>query len=317
VSNPRKHHYVPQFYLSGFATEPPRLFVLDKETGRSYPSRIGDAGCERDFYIIEVEEEGDPFAVEKFFSTVEAHGAEVLRFIVDRKAIPEGDLYRKFIAFLAVMTVRGPAVIDAIEKPFAQVMKSVLWYATSSKEAFDRFMEKAKAEGKDVSGVTFESARDFVRSDDCVVSMGQNFRISSLLTMLKPAEPLLAARKWTVVAAAGGAPDFICSDRPVTLCWNKAELLHPMFGPGLGLKETTVMFPVSRRLAVLGLFEGNGPLRELDAREVGLINMFTAMYAKRFIYSGADDFTVNMGEGRGLTGREGFMGAIKDARSQE
>jgi hypothetical protein len=72
MSNPRKHHYVPRFYLSGFTADSPRLHVLDKETGKSYASRIDDVGCERDFYIMEVEEEGDPFAVEKFFSTVEA-----------------------------------------------------------------------------------------------------------------------------------------------------------------------------------------------------------------------------------------------------
>lgn len=64
VTTPRKHHYVPQCYLSGFTIEPgsSRLHVLDKESGRSYPSRIGDAGCERDFYIIELEDDGDPFA---------------------------------------------------------------------------------------------------------------------------------------------------------------------------------------------------------------------------------------------------------------
>lgn len=313
MPNPRKHHYVPQCYLSGFTIEPgsSRLFVLDKETGRSYPSRIGDAGCERDFYILEVEEEGDPFAVERFFATIETGGAEALRFIIERQAVPDGDLYRKFMAFLAVMTVRGPAVLDAIEKPFAHAMKSILYQATGSREMFDRMMEKLKAEGKDVSGVTYESMRDFVRSDACVVTMGQNFRMSSLLKMLTTAEPLLAARKWTVVAAADGAPDFICSDRPVTLSWNKAELLHPLYSPGLGLKDTTVMFPVARRLALLGLFDVGGPLRGLDARGVALINVFTAMYAKRFVYSGADDFTVSMGEGQPLTDRQGFVDTIR------
>jgi hypothetical protein len=315
VTTPRKHHYVPQCYLSGFTIEPAstRLYVLDKESGRSYPSRIGDAGCERDFYIIELEDDGDPFAIEKFFSTIEAGGAEAIRHLIERRAVPEGDLYGKFVNFLAVMTVRGPAVLDAIEKPFAHAMKSILYQVTGSREMFDRMMEKLKAEGKDVSGVTYESMRAFVRSDDCVVTMGQNFRMSSLLEMLKTVGPLLAARKWTVVAAADGVPDFICSDRPVTLSWNRAELLHPFYSPGLGLKDTTVMFPVSRRLALMGLFDVSSPLRELDARGVGLINMFTAMNAKRFVYSGADDFTVSMGEDRPLTGRQGFVDAIKTA----
>lgn len=315
MPNPRKHHYVPRCYLAGFAadSDAPRLFVLDKDSGRAHSAHVNDAACERDFYMVEVEQEGDPFAVEKLFSTVESAGAEALRFIAEHRTVPRDALYARLIAFLAVMTVRVPAVIDAIQQPFAQVMKSILWQITDSRETYEGMMEKLRSEGKDVSGVTFESMCEFVRSEDCVVSMGQNFRIGTLLEMLKHAEPLLAARKWTVVEAADGAPDFICSDRPVTLCWNKAELMHPLFGPGLGIRDTTVMFPVNRRLALLGLFEMSAPLRVLDARGVGLINMYTAFYAKRFVYSGAEDFTVNLGEGRPLAGRDGFIEAVRAA----
>lgn len=298
MSNPRKHHYVPQFYLSGFTAEPgsSRLYVLDKEARRSYPSRINDAACERDFYIVEVEDEGDPFAVEKFFSTIEASGAEALRFITEHRTVPDGELYRKFIAFLAVMTIRGPGVIDMIEKPFAQIIKNVLWYATSSKEAFERFMADGSAEERaEVEGLTFKQARDFVRSDEYTVSMGQNFKLSLLFTMLEPAEPLLAERNWAVVAAADGAPDFICSDRPSTLCWTTP--MPGPFGPALGMQNTTAMFPLSRRLALLGLFERVTIPPVLNATAVGVINMYTAMYAKRFVYSGSDDFTVTMADG--------------------
>ncbi len=317
MSNPRKHHYVPQCYLAGFSPDPksPRLFVLDKESSRTFSSHVNDAACERDFYIIEVEEDGDPFTVEKFFATVESSGAEAIRFILEQRIIPRDALYGKFIAFLAVMAVRGPAVIDAIERPFAQAMKSMLWQVTASRETYERTMERLRTEGKDVSGVTYERMRDFVRSDDYVVSMGQNFRISSLLEMLKHAEPLLAARKWTVVEAAPDAPDFICSDRPVTLAWNRAELMHPLLSPGLGLPETTVMFPLTRRLALLGLLEVNAPLRTLDASGVGLINMYTAIHAKRFVYSGLADFIVNLGEGRPLAGRADFLEAVRVATS--
>ena len=59
VSTPRKHHYVPQTYLAGFTDSGEndgRLYVLDKDDGRQWPSNPGDTGCERDFYMLEVEE---------------------------------------------------------------------------------------------------------------------------------------------------------------------------------------------------------------------------------------------------------------------
>lgn len=311
MSKPRKHHYVPQFYLSGFAAQPDssRLYVLDKEARRSYPSRINDAACERDFYIMEVEDEGDPFAVEKFFSTIEAGGAEALRFIADHRSVPEGELYGKFIAFLAVMTIRGPGVVDIIEKPFARIIKSMLWYATDSKEAYEKFMADGDPDGKaQVQGMTYEQARDFLRSDKYTVSMGQNFKLRLLFTILEPAEPLLAARNWSVVAADDGAPDFICSDRPSTLCWTTP--MPGPFGPALGMANTTAMFPLSRRTALLGFFEKIEVPSRVGSRAVGIVNSYTATFAKRFVYSGSDDFTVTLADGS-QADRSGFLTTIK------
>lgn len=318
MSNPRKHHYVPQFYLSGFAIDSAarRLIVTNKVTGKCYPSTITDTACERDFYLIEVEDEGDPFAVEKLFSTVETDGAEAIRFITERVAVPEGLLYQKLISFLAALSVRVPAAVDAIDKPFEQVMKSMLWQATASKSTFDQMIEQLKSEGQDISGVTYESMRDFVRSDDYTVTMGQNFRISTLLDCLRTVEPLLAARKWTIVMPAEHSPDFICSDRPVTLSWNRADLVHPLFPPGFGVANTTVTVPLSRRFGLLGLFETKSSPRELDARDVGVVNMSSAIHATRFIYSGADDFSVNIGNGT-LTGRDGLLAALRQAAEKD
>jgi hypothetical protein len=311
VSTPRKHHYVPQFYLSGFAAAPGshRLFVLDKQTGRSYQSQVGNAACERDFYIIEVEDDGDPFAVEKAFSEIETIGAESLRFIIDLKAVPEGSLYQKLIAFIALMSVRGPAVLDAIEKPIEQMLKTVAWHMTATPEQYERLMEQLEEDGIDTSGITYESMREFVEKGDYTISMGQNFRISALLNMAKPAEPLLGARNWTLVTATPDAPDFICSDRPVTISWNDPRM-NGLFPPGFGVKGTTVMFPVTRRLALLGLFEELRPSLYAGPRTVGVINTFTAIYARRFVYSGIADFKLILDADGELVGRDDFMAAV-------
>lgn len=307
--NPRKHHYVPQFYLSCFAAErgSPRLYVLDKETRKSYPSNIRNAGCERDFYIVEVEDEGDPFTVERFLSTIEDTGADAIRFIIEHRELPEVELRQKLMAFLAVMSVRSPAAIEAFERPVSQILKSVLWHVTRSKEAFDRFIAEGSPEAKQVDAYAFEEARLLVDNDEYEVSMGQNFRMSWLLKMLKSAEPLLAARNWSVVAASDDAPDFICSDRPFTICWTTP--MPGPYGPALGARNTTAMFPLSRRLALLGLFENVAIPVYLSATAVGIVNMHTARHAKRFIYSGSDNFTVTLADGSSAN-REEFVAGL-------
>jgi hypothetical protein len=51
---PRKHHYIPRFYLAGFASPgpKPRLWVYEKgrDPRKSTPKL---EGCQRDFYTFE------------------------------------------------------------------------------------------------------------------------------------------------------------------------------------------------------------------------------------------------------------------------
>ena len=140
MSTPRKHHFVPQFYLGGFTpsgSKDDQLYVLDLATCHHWRSSPGDTACQKDFYVLEVSGEGDPRALEKLFSEFETAGAEAIRFVVDRERVPDGKLLDKLIDFLAIMSIRVPAVIDAIEKPLAQVSKSILWQVTASKDRWE------------------------------------------------------------------------------------------------------------------------------------------------------------------------------------
>jgi hypothetical protein len=57
---PRKHHYIPRFYLDGFASRQPkpRLWVYEKgrDARKSTPKL---EGCQRDFYTFEQNGEKD------------------------------------------------------------------------------------------------------------------------------------------------------------------------------------------------------------------------------------------------------------------
>lgn len=60
---PRKHHYLPCFYLAGFTiagSDCDRLYVFDQQQIKSWPSTPRNAAHERDFYAeIDTVECGD------------------------------------------------------------------------------------------------------------------------------------------------------------------------------------------------------------------------------------------------------------------
>lgn len=311
MNTPRKHHFVPRSYLAGFTSTGSRkdkLYVLDKTSGRQWLSSPGDTGCEHDFYMLEIEDRGDPIALEKLFSTVEDQGAKAIRYIIENESIPEGVLREQLTNFLGIMAVRVPGILETIDKFTEDVVKSLAWHMTASEQIWGNTVKRYKAEGLEISDASWEQMRDFVRGDDIEISMSQNFKMSMLVEMLSPAAKLMAARKWAILRTPPGGPGFICSDRPLTISWygdHGMTCLHPAFG----MPNTSVMFPVNKAIALWGMFEASPPKCDFDASDVGIFNMFTALFARRFVYSTESDFAITLNAGT-TSGRAEFMAAI-------
>ena len=51
----RKHHYVPQMYLTGFANNKDQCFVIDALTRRAFTASTANIAAERDYNKIEAE----------------------------------------------------------------------------------------------------------------------------------------------------------------------------------------------------------------------------------------------------------------------
>lgn len=182
MSTPRKHHYVPQAYLAAFTDtgrKDGRLHVLDKESGRSWPSNPGDAGCERDFYMLEVEEDGEheALAVETFFGHLEGGYREAIAATMDAGAVPaEGQLRAKLMGFLAAQAMRVPGALEGWDRGMDGMMKKVAWYLTATPATWAAHVERMREAGDPVPHVSYEEVRKFVLSEDYSVSLDQNSR---------------------------------------------------------------------------------------------------------------------------------------------
>lgn len=302
VSVPRKHHYVPRSYLAGFTStgrENGRLHVLEKHTGRQWESSPGKTACERDFYTLEVAEdaEHDALAVETFFSRVEGNARDAIRATLQQGQVPEGPLRKRLMEFLAVQAVRVPGTLQGLDDFSDRLMKKVAWYLTATPETWAAHWRRMKEAGDPVPDVPYDQLREFVLSENYDVSWDQNTRLGMILHPLPLLAAALSERKWTLVVAGEECPDFVCSDRPLTVCWNEPPAARWM-PPGLGLLGTTAQLPLSRRAALLGMYEGPFPMTKANRMLVGIVNMWTAFYATRYVYSAEPDFYAVLPDGK-------------------
>lgn len=84
MSEPKLHHYVPQFYLKRFGDQSGRFFVWDKNTSKVFPARSGNVAAEKYFYrVAEFSGTGvDPFFLEKNLSKMEGDASTIHREIL-------------------------------------------------------------------------------------------------------------------------------------------------------------------------------------------------------------------------------------------
>lgn len=85
----KKHHFVPQAQLRNFAADTERrfLFVLDKQTDRSFRTSILNAGSENDFNTVSLG--ASKWNFEDLFREVDARSARLIEEILSRRSVSQ------------------------------------------------------------------------------------------------------------------------------------------------------------------------------------------------------------------------------------
>lgn len=79
MSDPKLHHYVPQFYLRRFLDHEGRLWVWDRDRDRVFASGPRSVAAERDFYFLDglVDQGHDPLTMERQLADLERDVAAI------------------------------------------------------------------------------------------------------------------------------------------------------------------------------------------------------------------------------------------------
>ena len=73
MTEPRRHHLVPQFYMRSFADSQGRVRVLERATGKEFTTGTTNVFVERDYYTISsVESEEDHALIESIYAQAES-----------------------------------------------------------------------------------------------------------------------------------------------------------------------------------------------------------------------------------------------------
>jgi hypothetical protein len=297
MQNPaRRHHYVSQFYLKGFAADlgRPLLYVVNLFDKKSYTTGTTALAVENDFHTIQVDGK-PPDAIEKALAQVEAAVKGALDSILTSESLSKAEDRGLLLYYISLLLVKSPFHRPKVDQLADEIMTKIGKVQAADKAAWDAKMAQDKADGIYPADFDGESVRKAILEHEFDISLTTGAHLDMELKVAMQLCPLLAQRGWNILKAKEGG--FITSDRPVALFWDDYLKSDPI---GLALPGTRLLFPLSPSLAICGGLEFKDALLELDAKRVAAMNGRTILNAGRQVFARDDKFEYYLPTNGGL-----------------
>ena len=292
TSTARRHHYLPQAYLSAFTctgSKDEQFFVLDVHTGRPFRTAPINVAVERDFNRVNIE--GKPIdVIENALSSFEVQAVMSIRNVIESEKFPNDENCNWILNLLCLIAIRNPQRRKSFNHSREQLIHRIGDLLVSDKKIWNQHVRKMQEAGENFNAdVSFDDVKRFIKGRKYRLEFFPEGNLRVEFHTFDKILPLLGQRTWSVLVAPTDGPEFICSDHPVTLVWKSGK-----DGPvGYGLKETEVFFPLGRKVGFYGVFET--PLRQvvkLKPSQVAMMNKRVALNAERHVFSALESFFI-------------------------
>ena len=289
----RKHHYVPQMYLSGFANAKGQLWASDASIPKAFPAGPGNIAAERDWNKIEID--GVPRdALENELGKFEGVIAPAIKRVRETAWFGKDGQDREDIINLAtLLAVRNPRMREGIQQIETNMLRAMLVAPFEDPKRWDAVIEQLKANKQWPEGapVDFAGHKRYVEENKDKLHAHKNLTLEMELDALPKMYPLFDARRWRILEAKDGTGGFVTTDHPV--CLHKpgvAVNYGQLYAPGFGLADRDIVFPLSSKVCLIGRLEGEEDVVEVDLHNVASVNATVMGFALKQIYSADDQF---------------------------
>lgn len=279
MSTPRKHHYLPQFYLEGFKIEPdrgkkPHIWQIEKSADQAhYSPAIEDTGCIRDYHSVDfTNEDPDHKTIEGQLSKIEAEQAGLVRTIRETQRIDASQV-APLSAFMSLMRFRVPAFAGHIEKSLRSVVLDsfkIMYHAGAFRTPPPELRKMFDSKGID---------------DSLHVSISNWKILSHMFEVGLGSESigLLAEYNYHVYSAKN-ASFFVTSDNPVALYHPNYDKIRP-YGVGLAMRGVEVTLPLSSDTLIRAGRELEPGSSVANVEEVEEFNRRTIVMSERYVFA--------------------------------
>ncbi len=287
---PKRHHYIPQFYLKGFSIDEKRLHLFDKKdkdkkTRFRYQSTEKIA-FENNLYTFKTKDLKKG-TLEQYFSQVEGEANKVIKKLLEKSSINDQDRANLslFVAFLYLRTPSSKKNLLGVQEKLREKMARMMFSLPKQKERMKQFF---KQKGEEKTDKEIDDLIDFAKNPKRSIiktKFAPEYWIKQMLTLSMKIAPDFEICGWEVKHTVRKFA-LMTSDDPVMLI--PSERSNSPWGIGLRTPGVKKVIPLSSR-AVL-IIHGPTKVPTLVHTEAlkpfsKKVNEWTMRNSERFVFS--------------------------------
>jgi hypothetical protein len=280
----RRHHYLPQMYLRGFADEDDLVWVFDRQTKTYLHQGVINTAVKKDFYTVVGPDGQKTDAVETMMANmVEGPMKHIIERLDKKNLTWDGEDRAILALFVALLRTRNLAFDkdqNDLTKEFHQ------WWSKAthpSPEAVEKSLrEYEEKTGQDMTDVSPQELFEMIRDDQFEFKNLRQNNIKMMMSLSLEIAKVLFRLNWEILAAPKGT-SFVTCDNPFTV------VPPPFFddtleGYGILTPGSSTVVPLSRRTAICFYGEGERTRGAVVYKDfLRHVNLVVAANSERFV----------------------------------
>lgn len=236
MSTPRRHHLLPQFYLSSFATRRRQVRVVPRPSSQNpiapYTTSIRNAMVERDYYTYTDAKGDEHLGIEEAYAMIESAAAKCLRILLQDGLTLSPDERSLWAVFMSAQVTRGRQFRAMFEQFAEQVAKAGI--ATAAANAPDEYWQRINehavaAGGEPLPPVTPEMRERLIEGSGFKIRPSKQETIAMSFAAFEELASIFTMMTWKLVRFERSS--LFTSDHPV-LYWREPDSMPPFMGIG-------------------------------------------------------------------------------------
>lgn len=281
MSEPKRHHYLPQFYLENFCRDG-LLWVYDRERNEYRQQTPLNTALQNQYYTALTPDGKQTVEIEKFLSVIEGLAKPIITKVDNKNPISlqEKETLAIFISFLKT---RVPDYGKAVNEMFEKTMKKINLRMFSSEKQAAAIIKKYEEDTRQKIDLSPKSLIDFVQGERYDLEISKEWRLEMMMSLGSELIRFFLNMDWLFLEAPNRS-SFITSDNPFVLVPPKDYNPRGFYGVGMITKGAKKVIPLSSKTCLImgdyGQKIVSGSISSENARQ---INLNIAAHCDRFI----------------------------------